>query len=112
MKIIIAHILIILFFAVSTNSQNIEQPKLVDEFRELPISDLLSRLDNLGVEIHRNKKSTALIKISGGRKARSFYVFPYTWGVLMNTYLVGNRKFDAEEIKVQNCNLAKENIEV
>jgi hypothetical protein len=113
MRKIISQIFIVLLLAISFSAQSeIDKPKLVDEFGNIPMGDLLSRLDAFSNNLFKNEKSIALIKIYDGTKARKHFIFPYTWGATMKAHLVGNRKFDAERIRVQNCDLDKDDVRV
>jgi len=113
MKKFISQMIVILIFTFGVFAQSQSQkPVLVDEFGNIPMGDLLGRLDVLGSELFKNEKSTALIKIYGGTKARKHFVFPYTWGAMMKAHLVTSRQFDAERIRVQNCDLDKDNVRV
>jgi hypothetical protein len=111
MRKITLQILVVLFFSFRVFAQNeTRMPILFDRFGDLPLGHLLSRLDALGWELHQNKDFAAFIKISGGRNARSDFIFPYTRGAIMKAYLVGSRKFAAERIRFQNCDLEKDDV--
>ena len=97
-------VILIFTFGVFAQSQS-QEIKLVDGFGNIPMGELLGRLDVLGSELLKNEKSIALIKIYGGTKARKHFIFPYTWGAFMKAHLVGGRTFDSERIRVKNCDL-------
>ena len=77
MKKFVSQIFIVLLSAGIISAQSdFDKAKLVDEFSNISIGELLSRLDILGSELLRDEKAIALVKIYGGTKERKHFVFP------------------------------------
>ena len=103
--------LIILTLSTTIFSQiESNQPKLIEEFGFIPTSHWFNFLYAIGVQLKDNQESNLLIKISG-REGKNI-IYPFTWGARMKAHFVGSMNFDERKIRVQNCDLFKEEIKV
>lgn len=102
MRKIILQILVALFLTVSISAQK-NQPVLIDEFGKMSNHDLMFRIDNFAVEVNKIPNSKALVRISGGNK--DYFGSPYIRGSLIKSGWENNRKYPAEKLLIQFCNV-------
>jgi hypothetical protein len=107
MKRIISQILVILALAFSISAQE-NQPKLMDEFGKMPNDELMARIDGFANEVNKIPNSKALVRISGGNK--EYFGSPYIRGSLIKSGWKNNRKYPAEKLLIQFCNLNEETV--
>lgn len=97
MKKILFSISFLILLSLSSFAQT---PVLVDQFPEISLEDLLSRLDHLTIELSKNENSTALIRVYAGKE--DLNGFPYRYAAIMKTHIT-NRKIEENKILTQQC---------
>jgi len=105
MKKIISHVLAVLLLTISISAQD-NQPVLFDELSNVPLDELMARIDNLAVQIGNVPNSKALIRIYGGRK--NSFMYSYSRGATIKAYVKNNKKLSVERFIIQFCNINNE----
>jgi hypothetical protein len=107
MKKLISLVLVVSLFAVSIAAQE-NQPLLIDEFGSIPLGETMARIDQFAVVMANTPNSKALARIYGGQ-GESF-VSAYVRGSVIKGYWNNSRRFPAERLSIQFCNINKEPI--
>ncbi len=107
MRKIILQILAFLLLTISISAQD-NQPKLVDEFGEMPLDEMRARVNNLALEVNQLPNSKALIKIYGGQQYS--FASAYIRGSLMKSIWGNFVKLPTEKLLIQFCSINKEPI--
>jgi hypothetical protein len=107
MKKIISYFLAVLLLAVSISAQG-NSPELIDELSNVPLDELMARIDNLAVQIGSVPNSKALIRIYGGWE--NSLISSYNHGAVIKAYVKNNMKLSVERFIIQFCNINNEPI--
>lgn len=100
MKKFISQIIFVLILSTVIFAQS-DEPKLIDEFGNIPLDDLMSRLDFAMIETQNNIDSKALFRVYGN--SLEVGNNPLTRAELIEAYWITTRKFSADKLIIENC---------
>jgi len=107
MKKIILQVSVVLALAFSISAQE-NQPKLIDEFGNMPLGETMARLQGVMLEVEKIPNSKALIRIYGGRE--DYFAFSYNRGSMMKAVIKNNLLLPIEKVIIQFCNINQESV--